>query len=556
MELRNEKLRVQALADAAEAAFHRVRFAAGVSAGAADAGTGGRDTGTAAAVAPPLPSGDAPAAQSGPPPGASAADEPEHAPPDPSPIISRFGSLEGELAHVEEALGDYRARLGVLTAQRAELEARREPRARDADDEYEGDASGFDALQQRVEAGRRTHDSARREADALRMLRLQLEQSVESLAERLAPLAAGGASGGGGGSGAVPCPPPQSVPPELAAADATSAALLRRAYAALPTAWCGALHERLAGSVTALQSLMRAMDVDEAAEAAVHAAHWLAAATQQRGADEAAAAAATPGTAHPLVGGGVRVIPSLAQRRASAHGILRDVQDAAAATGSPSLVGPATHYRVGAGSPVGVGTPLQLAPSPALGGHGGEAMEAHARAADAALGSVIEGIVGRHGNVVRERLGGSGARGGGGGGGGGDGGGSGGGAASSQRRAQPPPTPVTVSRKAITEAVRAFERSWKEGPAQEEEDEEQEATRAAAALHVKRAWVWDGGDVRSGQHPHTRGIISAPVTPPPPPPPPSLLVFSQPAQWRTKRAPRSAWTRSPARRRCSAGAGP
>lgn len=540
-------MRVQTLADGAEAAYHRLRFAAGISGsggGAPDA-TGGSVV-MAAGAAP----SEAPGAAAGAQPSVSGGAHPvgggghhdsegdtAYRAPDPEPIVARFRGLEGELAHVEGTLGDYEARLRLLSGERARLGALSQPCARDAGDEDGNDLGGLDELRARVEGARRTRGAVRRGAAEVALLRLRLEQSVSVLGERLGALGPH-----------VPPPPPDSLPPGLADADRSVAALLRRAHVGMPTEWSAGMHDRLAGVVTRLQALLRHTHVSQAAEAFLHSAQWLAAHVlapqpQQYAAAASAASsspvkssggpssgsppadgAPSPSPAGASTGpGGRKLIPSLGHRQASARLILERQGSAmklgavlgGATPTAPSPVLPHHHHQQqqplggggmggyyggpgaaggslssrpgggggggGASDPVPPGSSIlgELPESPLFTRNKGPLDEA-TRALDARFDATIEGLVGRNAHVVRVRPGSGGRLNGGGG--GGRGAAHGGGSPPDAPGGRAPGRPKPVTRKAIGEALNAFERSWREGPPPEED---KAAEKAFASLHAK-----------------------------------------------------------------------
>ena len=261
-DLRAEKIRVQAEADAAESEFHRVRFAAGV----------------------PGPGPEAGATEEGAP----------FAPPEPEPIIHRFAKLEDEVNQIEEQLADYSQRQTVLQQQLAALRAQNQPRAKDRQDEEDLDVALTVRLGERTEVGKRALEAATRELDVARGLKLQLDQSVSVLRDRVQLLA-------------LPPPPAADAAgadaalPEIAECEGISAALLAADYAGLPSPWCRGLHTKALDAVQTLQLLMRAIDVAAAAAALRSATAYL---QQGSSASAGAPAAALAGADSGSGGGG------------------------------------------------------------------------------------------------------------------------------------------------------------------------------------------------------------------------------------------------------------
>jgi hypothetical protein len=239
-ELRAEKIRVQAEADAAEAEFHRVRFAAGV----------------------PGPGPEATVTEEGAP----------FAPPEPEPIIQRFAKLEDEVNQIEDQLGDYNARLSVLQQQQLALRAQNQPRARDAQDEESVDQALAHRLAERTEGGRRALETAARELEVARGLRLQLEQSVTVLLDRLDLLALHSSTVS---LSSTALSAAAASMHEIAEAESISSALLEQIDVGLPTPWCRALQAKAAEAARRLQHLMRSIDPLAAASALRAAAQHL-----------------------------------------------------------------------------------------------------------------------------------------------------------------------------------------------------------------------------------------------------------------------------------------
>jgi hypothetical protein len=228
-ELRAEKTRMQAEADAAEVEYHRIRFSAGV----------------------PGPGADALVTEEG-------AQFPQ---PDPQPIITRFAALEDEVRGIEEQVADYNARLALLQGQQAQLRLLNQPRAKDATDEVDRDLTEMEQLELRTEIARRALDTAAREAEEARAMKLQIEQSLSVLAERLdmlpAPL--------------NPAAAAAAVSPEVAEDEEIAASILQEDADAMPSAWAKSVHSKAVSAARKLQQLMRVID-PTAAAAALHAA--------------------------------------------------------------------------------------------------------------------------------------------------------------------------------------------------------------------------------------------------------------------------------------------
>lgn len=226
-ELRSEKIRVQAEADAAETEYHRVRFAAGV----------------------PGPGPDGVVTEEG----------QQFPPPDPRPIVDRFAQLEDEVKQIEEQLADYARRLNALQQQKNALIVANQPRAIDNLDEEDVDITALETLANRSEIAKRALEGATREYEVARAMKLQLEQSITVLYDRLTLLSATTNMNN------IP------VTPELAEGDGIVTAVLEEYKSKLPTLWCTQLHENTVTAVTRLQSLMRSID-PVAATAALHEA--------------------------------------------------------------------------------------------------------------------------------------------------------------------------------------------------------------------------------------------------------------------------------------------
>ena len=497
-ELRTEKLRVQAEADAAEAQFHRVRFAAGVyvsgitasSASSssctssssslpggstllapAPGGAGASQANLAAAAqppstlcsvggaVPPLPGAAGTARGAG---GvaaeASVADlEVDEILPaaDAAPIIARFALLEEEVQHVEETLVDYSGRLGVLQGQLAALRSLSQPKARDAGDESEVDLGVQDALTARAEAAQREAEHTRTEAEEARALKLAVEQSVSALSDRLSILPApeprvaqrdpsptGGAGGGGGsdseGEGEG------DTTARFASIKKEARRLLARDFDSVSSPWAASLHCKLAAAAARLEQLVRDLDEATAKRHYAHAVAWLREVTRAGSYDTPDGNDAPRGTGKP--------IPSPhARTRANSIAL--------------------TLFGGGAGAPT-ASTPKQQPQQPAEDGASSgwssaavsdssvpSWMTANAVTTSSLLGApddpehralqaTIEALVTRNGCAVRVRPG------------------------SGSRSAK------SVSGKAISEAVHAFERSWKEGPGREETEADATPTLA------------------------------------------------------------------------------
>jgi hypothetical protein len=233
-ELRAEKIRVQGEADAAEAEYHRVRFAAGVS------GPGPETTVT----------------EEGAP----------FVPPEPEPIIQRFAKLEDEVNQIEEQLADYSQRMAVLQQQQANLRLLNQPRAKDAQDEQDHDVALTLRLTERTESSKRALETAARELDVSRNLKLQLEQSVSVLLERLDMLMPIAVEGGQEG---------EQTLPEISENESIASAFLSQEEASLPSPWCVALHKKAIHAVQRVQNLMRTIDVVAATNALYTATAYL-----------------------------------------------------------------------------------------------------------------------------------------------------------------------------------------------------------------------------------------------------------------------------------------
>lgn len=224
-ELRSEKIRVQAEADAAETEYHRVRFAAGV----------------------PGPGPDGVVTEEG----------QQFPPPEPRPIVERFAQLEDEVKQIEEQLADYARRLNALQQQKNALIVANQPRAVDNLDEEDVDIMALETLANRSEIAKRALEGATREYEIARAMKLQLEQSITVLYDRLALLSNSTSM--------------NNMTPELAEGDGIVAAVLEEYKSKLPTLWCTQLQDNTVTAVTRLQNLMRTID-PVAAAAALHEA--------------------------------------------------------------------------------------------------------------------------------------------------------------------------------------------------------------------------------------------------------------------------------------------
>ncbi|RYG56122.1 hypothetical protein EON66_03675 [archaeon] len=177
-EVRARKMRVQAEADAAEAEFNRIRFAAGVQQAAAP---GSPTTGDASSRTLTVKSsgaiGSAPDAEEG------ASELDRFAEPRPDVIIARFATLEMEMKQIAEQVTDYRLRLHALQQRYDYLQAAKQPRARDASDEVDTDILVMDTLQKRADVAKRAADTARAELRNAESIKMQLHQSLLVLSE-------------------------------------------------------------------------------------------------------------------------------------------------------------------------------------------------------------------------------------------------------------------------------------------------------------------------------------------------------------------------------------
>jgi hypothetical protein len=202
-EVRAFKVRAQAEADAAEAEFNVLRFAAGVSgvSGAAPAGghrhgAEGRRGGTPHGATGRRGSGDISSSRSL----AAAQDREGHggeggegeegggeplvfAEPDPEAVIARFSALEMEMKQIEGQVGDYTARLRTLRSRHTFLLAAKQPTARDARDEADTNLSAIDRLAAKGEAAKRALVTSREELREAESIKMQLQQSIGMLTQ-------------------------------------------------------------------------------------------------------------------------------------------------------------------------------------------------------------------------------------------------------------------------------------------------------------------------------------------------------------------------------------
>lgn len=178
--------------------------------------------------------------------------------PDPNAIISRFSSLEDELRHVEEQLEEQQQRLVILRQQQSLLEQKAQPRAKDAIDEDEEGEAICKSLEGQVEERKRRLEVANRKFHESRALKLELEQSLLVLFERLDNV-----------------PTPEFEATEEKTNDELARMELAELTPLLPSNWSQNLHTRILDAVNKLQLLMIEMDL-EATENAGNAAakHW------------------------------------------------------------------------------------------------------------------------------------------------------------------------------------------------------------------------------------------------------------------------------------------
>ncbi len=160
--LRMEKLTVLAEADQLEAEFSALRFAAG-----GQGGMGGADG----------------LAKDG-----KKEEEENFVRPDPEPIVSRLAQLEEELASIGETLQENVALLAIQQQQKGVLTVIKQPRATDPLDEVDKEVDAIDRLQARADAAKRTQEASQRDLETMRGLKLHLEQSLGSLAQRISAM--------------------------------------------------------------------------------------------------------------------------------------------------------------------------------------------------------------------------------------------------------------------------------------------------------------------------------------------------------------------------------
>jgi hypothetical protein len=208
-EVRAVKVRAQAEADAAEAEFNVLRFAAGVSgvSGAAPAGAHrhgleGRRGGTAHGTTGRRGSGDMSSSRAlaaaqereghgGEGGGRGVGEEGEEgggeplvfAEPDPEAVIARFSALEMEMKQIEGQVGDYTARLRTLRSRHTFLLAAKQPTARDARDEVDTNLTAIDRLAAKGEAAKRALVTSREELREAESIKMQLQQSIGMLTQ-------------------------------------------------------------------------------------------------------------------------------------------------------------------------------------------------------------------------------------------------------------------------------------------------------------------------------------------------------------------------------------
>ena len=305
-ELRATKLTMQGDADAAEALFHKLRFAAGAPGAPPDATSAHRpddstlDVVGGSVFSPPTQVPLVGSIVSA----ATAGEECEFIAPDTAPIIARFALLEDEVRGIDEAMRDYGARVSMLHAERDALSARSRgmttPGATlDANAAaVETNLVGLlDALAGRTYAANRVLDVKRGEADAVHALKLAVEQSLRLLGERLEAMPAphvaysrGERSVAGedidGGDGEVLAAPrkanidaAQHASTAQFATDQQSVrAMLSRDFDAAPTAWAARMHATLGSFIMRLHGLLHVLDPALAERHYGHGMRWLAAA--------------------------------------------------------------------------------------------------------------------------------------------------------------------------------------------------------------------------------------------------------------------------------------
>lgn len=247
-ELRAERVRAQADADQSEKEYTRIRVSAGIVIPADAETTHVLDATSPVASTMGGTTQGLPLAM-----GAGEGDEDAQPgsfiTPDPLPIIVRFNTLEEEMRQVEDQLADYNIRYSTLQQQMALLRGLAEPRAKDERDEEDKDLSELQALRDRIVLARRGLESGR-ESDDVHQLRVQLEQSVTVLMERMegipAPLMAMAAR--------HRMSPEEAEVMALAFADLDT---LRESHASV---WSRTLHDRIVGAIRHLHTVMRALD--------------------------------------------------------------------------------------------------------------------------------------------------------------------------------------------------------------------------------------------------------------------------------------------------------
>jgi hypothetical protein len=189
-EIRSSRVRAQAEADAAEAEFNSLRFAAGVQQppaapnGAAGGGAGAPAAAAANTTAEASRSmGEASMLTGGDGEEADGAENLVYTDPDPDAIINRFAALEMEMKQIEAQVSDYTSRLKTLRSRHNYLQSVKQPTARDARDEVDNDLTTIDRLTQKGELAKRALDTAKDELKEAENVKMQLQQSIAMLTQ-------------------------------------------------------------------------------------------------------------------------------------------------------------------------------------------------------------------------------------------------------------------------------------------------------------------------------------------------------------------------------------
>lgn len=256
---RAAKVRAVNEADAAEADFNKIRFAAGV----LTTDSGEHPVGDDADMSASASSTESAGVDVRPSLEESIGEHADFPVPDVAPLLDRFSHLEVEMRQIEEQVNDYGQRYKVLRYREAQLQAIKQPKARDEQDEAEDDEVLLtDALRARGAAAKRAAEAAANDLKEAEAVKLQLQQSIQLLSQRLDNINA-------------------AVPAELDPDDAYNAnleevhAMMSADAVRIPSEWCHNLHEKLISTVASILRLQRAVDPDVVADNVADTRVWL-----------------------------------------------------------------------------------------------------------------------------------------------------------------------------------------------------------------------------------------------------------------------------------------